>query len=78
VSWPDGFLGTHTNRISSRDSETAQPTTPRTPGDARLGQHSVNPWLVGGTGNMVSGREPAAQRRDRLVLLGFTRSVNRR
>ena len=45
VSWPDGFLGTHTNRISSRDSETAQPTTPRTPGDARLARDSVNPCL---------------------------------
>ena len=46
--------------------------------DPEVEQHSVNPWLVGGTGNVVSGREPAAQRADRLVLLGFTRSVNRR
>jgi hypothetical protein len=45
VSCSGGFLGTHTNRISSRDSETAQPTTPRTPGDARLARDSVNRCL---------------------------------
>src|ERR1035441_5553517 len=50
----------------------------RHPPVPEVGEHSVNPCLVWGVRNVVSGREPAAQRADRLVLLGFTRSVNRR
>src|SRR5450759_4188139 len=53
-------------------------TAPCMPGNALLGEHSANPCLVSGVRNVASGREPAAHRADRPVLLGFTGSVNHR
>jgi hypothetical protein len=50
----------------------------RHPPVLEVAQHSVNPCLVGGVRTVVSGREPAAQRADRPVLLRFTGSVNHR
>ena len=50
----------------------------RHPLGPEVGKHSVNPCLVSGVRNVVTGREPAAQRADRPVLLRFTGSVNRR
>src|SRR5450759_4944841 len=53
-------------------------TAPCMPGNALLGEHSVNPRLVSGVRNGVSGHEPAAQRAERPDLLPFTGSVNHR
>src|ERR1019366_4598420 len=49
----------------------------RHPPVPEVAQHSVNPCLVGGVRTVVSGREPAAQRADRPVLLRFTEAVTR-
>jgi hypothetical protein len=50
----------------------------RHPLGPEVGQHSVNPCLVAGARNVISGREPAVQGANRPVLLGFTDSVSRR
>jgi len=50
----------------------------RHPPVPEVGEHSVNPRLVSGVRNGVSGHEPAAQRAERPDLLPFTGSVNHR
>ena len=50
----------------------------RHPHGAEVAEHSVNPCLVAGARNVISGGEPAVQGANRLVVLGFTDSVNPR
>jgi hypothetical protein len=47
-------------------------------GHLDLGEHSVNPCLVGGVRKVVSGRKATVQRAGGPDLLRFTGSVNRR
>jgi len=50
----------------------------RHPLGTEVGEHSVNPCLVTGVRDLVSGREPPVQRAILLVVIRFTGSVKRR